>query len=114
MIEYFVAICILLLTIGHGIFIHGWLKWGSERTAFSTMLDGRLAMLATLIDEGLDMANGDVSASAPMGTDSIDVRAMLTAALMSKLMPDPEHGSTQGQEGAIHEDNDTPLEETEV
>jgi hypothetical protein len=93
------------------------MKWSVERRAGMESLEDRLGALATLIDEGLDMLGdftGDAPSASPMTPQSFDLKEMLTAALMSKLIPDPEHGSTQGPEGPIQEENDTPTQETEV
>ena len=118
MIEYLIAVCLLLLTVGHGILIHGCMTWTKERRATTAGLEAQLATLSTLIDEGLDMLNdagGVGPSSSPLTPPSFDLKEILTGALMSKLMPDPEHGSTQNEEGPIsEEENDTTQTQTEV
>jgi hypothetical protein len=117
MIEYLIAICLLLLTVGHAILIHGCMTWTKERRATTAGLEDKLATLATLIDEGLDMLNdaGGVGPSSSAITPaSFDLKEMLTAALISKISNAPEHGSTQNEERPIHEEDDTQTEEAEV
>ena len=87
MIEWLVGICLLLLTIGHGMLVHGCMNWTKERRASTSVLDDRLATLATLIDEGLDIFNevaGDAPAS-PIAQTPVDLKEMLTMMLMSKM-----------------------------
>ena len=118
MIEYLIAVCLLLLTLGHGILIHGCMTWTKERRATTAGLEDKLATLATLIDEGLDMLNevtGDAPSASPMTHAPFDLKEMLTAALISKISNAPEHGSTQNEEGPIsEEENDTAQTQTEV
>jgi hypothetical protein len=118
MIEYLIAICLLLLTLGHGILIHGCMTWTKERRATTAGLEDKLATLATLIDEGLDMMSevtGDVPAPPPMGGQSMDVRAMLTNAFISRLTATPEHGSTQTeQEDRKIQQGDTTQTQTQT
>lgn len=117
MIEYLIAISLILLCIGHAMLVKGCLTWTKERRVGMTSLEDRLGTLATLIDEGLDMLGdftGDGPSASPASHQPFDLKELLSAALMSKLMPDPEHGSTQGQKGPIQEEDDTQTEETEV
>jgi hypothetical protein len=116
MIEYLVGICLLLLTVGHGILIHGCMKWAVERRASTGMIDDRLAALATLLDEALDLFSditGDAPSNNPMTQTPFDMKEILSTLLMSKLMPDPQHG-TQEERQISEEENDTPQEKTEV
>ena len=116
MIEYLIAICLLLLTLGHGILIHGCMTWTKERRATTAGLEDKLATLATLIDEGLDMLNevtGDAPSASPMTHAPFDLKEMLTAALISKIGIGPEHG-TQEERQISEEENDTTQTQTEV
>jgi hypothetical protein len=116
MLESIEGLCLLLLVFGTGFMIHNSMKWAKERRASTGLIDDRLGTLATLIDEALDMFSditGDSPVASTMSHQSFDIKEMLTGLVMSKLMPDPQHGSTQGQEGAIQEENDTPEAQTE-
>ena len=115
MIEYLIAICLLLLTLGHGILIHGCMTWTKERRATTAGLEDKLATLATLIDEGLDLlseATGDGPANA-IAQPVFDLKQTLLAGLLSKMNMGEDHG-TQEERQISEEENDTPQEKTEV
>jgi hypothetical protein len=116
MIEYLIAICLLLLTLGHGILIHGCMKWSVERRVSTGMIDDRLGTLATLIDEALDMfsdVTGDAPSASPISHAPFDIKQMLTAALISKIGIGEDNGPQE--EWKISEkENDTTQEEAET
>ena len=96
MIEYLVGACLMLLTIGHAILIHGCMKWAVERRATTSMIDDRLATLATLIDEALDLFS-EVSDGNSVASQSLDVRAMLTNMVLDRLSIRPGHAPQESE-----------------
>jgi len=93
MIEYLTAICLILLCFGHAILIHATKSFAKERVAGMATLEDRLATLATLMDEGLDMLAGSDAPASPLTHAPFDFKEMLTAALISKIGMGGEHGS---------------------
>jgi hypothetical protein len=113
MIEYLITLCLLLLTIGHGLLVKGCMTWTKESRQTSRTIDDRIATLATLLDEGLDILSGGAG-SEPVHSVVPDLKSTLMSLVYDRMMGAEPHGSTQGPQGPIQKENDTPQEETEV
>ncbi len=115
MIEYLVAICLLLLTLGHAILIHGCMKWAVERKQTTALIDDRIATLCTLLDEGLDLLAGTDQPVSPITHTAPDLRSTLMSMLMSKVMPaDLDSNASEEQTWTVQQDEETkeqPLQE---
>ena len=114
MIEYLVGVCLLLLTIGHAILIHGCMKWSVERRVSTGMIDDRLAALAALIDEALDMFSSATDEQ-PVTHTGLDLKSLLMESFMQRLTNNEAHGSTQTeQEDRQIQQGDTTQTQTQT
>ena len=76
------------------------------------MLDDRLATLATLIDEGIDMVNG--GSTAPIAEAMPDLKELLTVALLNRFTIGSEHGSEkEPKDRQVSENNPSQKKEAE-
>ena len=73
-------------------------------------LEDRLATLATLMDEGLDLLAGSDAPASPLTHAPFDFKEMLTAALISKIGMGGEHGSTKESQDRTNAEEQTPNE----
>jgi len=111
MIEYFIAACLMLLTLGHALLIKHCYAWGRERQVTYAMLDERLGSLSTLIDEGLDLAVDVAPTSAQQVP--MDLKESLAQILISRFVDTQSHGDTQRQERTVQENEQTQNEQVQ-
>jgi len=68
--------------------------------------------IATILDE---IADGLLAETEAIAHPAMDLKSLLTSALLSRFMPQPEHGGAQNEEGTVYkiENPETEPEESD-
>lgn len=65
--------------------------------------------IASILDE---IADGMLAETEAITHPAMDLKSLLTSALLTRFMPQPEHGGTQNEEGTVYQ-IDPPENESE-